>query len=105
MRIETDGNRARYKYNFTRDPSQIDFYLVRFCAALDCLMAISNHKPEFLEARFEASYKEMLCLYSMLDDMEEILQKIKAENVLQGTKAEGIKASLELLPEFITENE
>ena len=105
MRIETDGNKPKYKYDFPKDPAEMNFYLVRLCAALDCLLKIRNHKPDFMEARFEASYKQMLCLFTMLDDMENTIKEMRADKVLQCTKAEGVEAALELLPEFITEND
>ena len=101
MPNKEENNHERLMYEEANDATEMKYYLIRLSAAMDCLLAIYNKKNDFRIARFESQYKEMLTLYLLLDDIEQIIKDMRAKRLLLNTTKEASRAALEVLPGYL----
>lgn len=83
------------------DPGSIEFYIKALMNCNDALIAIKEHNPAFRAAQYEARNKDMLCIYMMLDSLQNLIDEIKAGKAFHQTIDEGLRAVNEVLPEYV----
>lgn len=83
------------------DPRTIEYYIKTLMNCTDALIAIKEHHPAFREAQYEARNKDMLCIYMLLDALQDLISDMKKENAFRQNTEEGMKAVMEILPEYV----
>jgi len=106
MENETNGNNND-KLNYlpmlaADDPNSIESYIKKGMDFADVLVAMKERQPCFIEAQYNASNKEMLCLYMLLDTIEELIHEMRKDNkCFKQTTKEGLRAIFEVLPDYV----
>ena len=100
---ENGNNKLNYLPMFTaNDPNSIEYYLKRLMDCSDALIAIKERRECFIEAQYNASNKEMLCIYMLLDTIEEMIKDMRKDNkCFKPTTGEGMRAIFEVLPDYV----
>ena len=85
------------------DPNTIDFYIKRLMDCSDALITIKERRECFTQAQYEARNKDMLVIYMLLDTIENLIKDMKKEQAFRQTSAQGLRAIMEILPDYVTD--
>ena len=87
----------------TEDPNTIDFYIKRLMDCSDALIAIKERRECFTQAHYEARNKDMLVIYMLLDNIHDLIEDMKKEQVFRQSSDLGYKAIMEILPDYVAD--
>lgn len=87
-------------FNTASDPETIDYYIFRLCECINALSKMDNRAPEFNEAYYNASVKEMLSVYMLLDTIENAIGSMREKQCFKHPRSEGLRALSEVMPNY-----
>ena len=88
-------------FNTASDPETIDYYIFRLCECMNALSKMDKRAPEFNEAYYNASVKDMLAVYTLLDTIENTIDNMRENKCFKHPRGEGLRALSEVITDYI----